>query len=79
MDPAKRNELRKKQRIYTNVLILVYLGILALLSLAQLSSLVIYTLLGILCFLVALSSFWLKTFHPTLLLFPGLKALIRSE
>ncbi|MBA4547779.1 hypothetical protein H1R82_08215 [Thermoactinomyces intermedius] len=79
MDPAKRNELRKKQRIYTNVLILVYLGILALLALAQLSSLVIYTLLGVLCFLVAISSFWLKTFHPTLLLFPGMKELIRYE
>lgn len=79
MEPTKRQQLRKKQWIYTNVLIFVYIGIFAILSLFKISSLMIYTILGGLCWLIALSSFWLKTFHPTLLLFSGMKELIKYE
>lgn len=79
MDSTKRQELRKKQWIYTNLLIVVYMGFFAILALLNMSSLMIYGLLGGLCWLVAISSYWLKTFHPTLLLFPGMKELIKYE
>ncbi|MGA8943139.1 MAG: hypothetical protein WB502_10540 [Thermoactinomyces sp.] len=70
MEKTRIQYLRKKQILYFNTILLIYAGALCVIIALQWSAMTVYTILGMFCWLTAFSSYWAKSMHPVLLLFP---------
>lgn len=74
-----KKQLLQKQILYTNIIYLFYLLVVLILIFVQASSVVVYSILGIV-FLLSPVSVWLtKKPNPLLQLFPGMNALMDDE
>lgn len=79
MQMQKLQELRKRQWIYTNVVFVILLALFYLLIFFNLSSRVVYILLGIAFLIVPINSWLFKRPQPWMTLFPEMKELVQYE
>ncbi|SEN03611.1 hypothetical protein [Lihuaxuella thermophila] len=79
MEERRLNNLRRKQFIYMNLMFAVTLILLLGLVLSRASGVVVYSVLGLIFLIPAISLQISKRPHPFLQLFPGMKELIRYE
>ncbi|TCS94788.1 hypothetical protein [Hazenella coriacea] len=79
MEESRLATLRKKQILYSNILYIAYMGIIAGLIISQLSAPVLYGVLGGFFILLPLLLYFIKVNNPPLLLFPQMKEIFQYE
>lgn len=79
MEKQQLQELRKKQMVYTNLIYLLYMFIIVILILVQASSMVVYSILGVIFLISPISLFISQRPNPILQFFPGMRELLEYE
>lgn len=79
MEEQLQKQLLRKQVLYTNIIYLFYLLVVLILIFVQASSVVVYSILGIVFLLSPVSIWFTKKPNPLLQLFPGMSALMNDE